>query len=195
MLHFFATCNIHAHYVVVIETFIIGRLGLTYTCMREISYMYFFACVQPVISLLRPAPDHPRRSVWNWFHWSLGYVALFLSCEKLVLCSSGHFTMIYDTWSKAVFYSEADAIYCSHIGIQRWCVVKQLYIEYVSRCGHLHRLRHAEVASVYRKRWPDLGKTRRSRPDVHAPVGLDSATDQTTLQQRPKTRYMYLALV
>ena len=39
---------------------------------------------QPFVTLLRPAPDHPRRGVWNWFHWSIGYVALILSCKNVL---------------------------------------------------------------------------------------------------------------
>eukprot|EP00743_Colponemidia_sp_Colp-15_P007447 GILK01008046.1.p1 GENE.GILK01008046.1~~GILK01008046.1.p1 ORF type:complete len:520 (+),score=71.54 GILK01008046.1:35-1561(+) len=38
------------------------------------------AFIQPILAIVRPSPNSPRRAVWNQLHWWSGRLALFLAC-------------------------------------------------------------------------------------------------------------------
>ncbi|CAG2118783.1 unnamed protein product, partial [Medioppia subpectinata] len=38
--------------------------------------------LQPIGALFRPGPDSPKRWLFNWLHWSGGYIGHVLSCNR-----------------------------------------------------------------------------------------------------------------
>jgi hypothetical protein len=40
---------------------------------------FLLAMVQPLVALFRPHPGTPRRPLFNYFHWTVGYSAQILS--------------------------------------------------------------------------------------------------------------------